>query len=63
MSDPQEKKPKQSQTVQICAMVFLVAGIVGFQAVAPNLFPALPEGGFNWQRFTRLMDWTPTLET
>lgn len=50
MSGPEEKEPQQSKVVQICTIVFLAAGIGGYQAVAPTLFPAPPGGGFNLER-------------
>lgn len=50
MSDPDGKKPPQSKTVQICTIVFLAVGIIGFQAVAPSLFPPPRGGGFNMER-------------
>lgn len=36
--------------MQICMLVFLAAGIVGFQAAAPSLFPQPAGAGFNTQR-------------
>jgi len=50
MSDPKKKKPSTSKTVQICVLVFVVIGVVGFQVVAPSLYPAPPGGGFNMER-------------
>ena len=50
MSNPHEKKPSQSKTVQICTVVFLAIGIAGFQAVAPRLLPTPPGGGINMER-------------
>jgi hypothetical protein len=50
MSQPEPDKPKQSPIVQGCAIAFLVVGIVGFQVVAPKLFPTPPGGGINFER-------------
>jgi uncharacterized membrane protein len=50
MNNPEDKKPPGSKTPQICAIVFLVIGIVVFQVVAPNLFPTPAGGGINWTR-------------
>jgi hypothetical protein len=50
MSSPDEKKPPQRRTVQICAIVFFALGLGGFQAVAPRLFPTPPGGGLNVER-------------
>jgi hypothetical protein len=51
MDNPEEKpKPPQSKTVQICSVVFIALGIGIFQAVAPQLFPTPPGGGFNMMR-------------
>lgn len=50
MSDPDEKKPPQSRMVQISTMVFLAAGIIGFEVAAPSLFPKPDGGGFNMER-------------
>jgi hypothetical protein len=50
MSDPNPKKRPQSRAVQVCTIICLVIGIVGFQIVAPGLFPTPPGGGFNIER-------------
>jgi hypothetical protein len=50
MSPPEQRKSPQSKTVQICATVFVIVGIGGFQIVAPSLFPQPKGGGFNFER-------------
>jgi hypothetical protein len=50
MSPREQEKSPQNKTVQICAIVFVVVGIVGFQIVAPTLFPRPKGGGFNFER-------------
>jgi hypothetical protein len=50
MGEPGEKKPQQSRAVVVCTIVFVVAGIAIFQAVAPRFFPPPPEGGLDMQR-------------
>jgi hypothetical protein len=47
-SDPQ--KPAPSKTVQTWSLIFLVIGVVGFQSVAPTLFPRQPGDGINMTR-------------
>jgi hypothetical protein len=46
MSTGPEKKPP-SKTVQFCSLIFLMVGIVGFQAMKPLYFPRKPGDGFN----------------
>jgi hypothetical protein len=50
MSEPRSNPPQQSKTVQVCAFLFLIIGIVIYQFVAPELFPNPPGGGFNVPR-------------
>jgi hypothetical protein len=50
MPDPDAKKPQQSRAVVVCTIVFVVAGIVIFQLVAPRFFPPPPDGGLDMQR-------------
>jgi hypothetical protein len=47
--DPNNPEPKKkTSAAQIGSIVGIVVGIVGFQAVAPKLFPRQPGDGFNF---------------
>jgi hypothetical protein len=50
MSTPEDRKPRQSRTTQICAVVFVLVGLTVFQSLASSPGPAPRGGGLDWDR-------------
>lgn len=47
-SSPTPPPPKsQGKIAQLCALVFIIVGVVVYQSVAPKFFPRPPGGGIN----------------
>ncbi|MCI0380386.1 MAG: hypothetical protein L0215_22605 [Gemmataceae bacterium] len=45
-----QPRPGESKTISVCAIIFVVIGIVIFQIFGKQWFPDPPDGGFAWQR-------------